>query len=129
AGYTLGELYQQVRTNHFGDLLENVQGVMERLRPLGIEAAPGYAMVALACFHMRQTDAALLDQAVVWWDRASLLMSPVKMVNRFEELAVIQHGPRAAAKAADEATSSSSSSSSSDTPTDISAGPVGGGES
>lgn len=101
AGYTLGELYQRVRTNHFQDILDSRAGVTERLRPLGIDAAAGYAMIALACFHMRQTDAQLLSQATLWWDRACLLMSPQAMVGRFEELAAIQRGPDVAARAAD----------------------------
>ena len=101
AGYCMGQLYQQVRTNHFQDLLDNLDGVMDKLRPLGIDAAPGYAMIALACFAMRQTDDKLLAQATVWWGRACLLMAPEVLVNRFDELKAIARGPLAAAQAVD----------------------------
>lgn len=104
AGFCLGELYQQVRTNHFQDLLDNTTGVMDKLRPLGIDAAPGYAMIALACFAMRHTDEKLLAQATIWWDRASLLQAPEALAGRFEELKAIAQGPLAAAKAVDAAT-------------------------
>lgn len=124
AGFSLGELYQQVRTNHFQDILDNTAGVMDRLRPLGIDAAPGYAMIALACFHMRHTDAQLLTQAGTWWERASLLMAPAAMAERFEELATIQHGPLAAAKAAGDASPDIAADPAADIATDATQGGV-----
>lgn len=116
AGYHLAEIYQQVRTNHFQDVLDRRDDVMNRLRPLGIDAAYGYAMVALSCFHMRHTNPALLSQATLWWDRACLLNSPTTLVSRFEELKAIAQSPAVAAKAADDA-SGVTSDSSADFPT------------
>ncbi|MCC7147189.1 MAG: hypothetical protein IT443_12150 [Phycisphaeraceae bacterium] len=48
--YRLAELYQMVRTNHFADAVGRAAVLVEDLRPLGLEAGYGYALMALAYY-------------------------------------------------------------------------------
>lgn len=85
-GYELALLYQQTRTNHFADMLPRADEAIARLRPLGLEAGRGYAMLALAFWTMRETDASYESQARQWWSRATLLLAPEELVARHDEL-------------------------------------------
>ncbi|MCX5662345.1 MAG: hypothetical protein NTW19_21915 [Planctomycetota bacterium] len=48
AGYRLATLLQQIRTNHFADAVEDSDGLVDELRPLGVDAGYGHALLALA---------------------------------------------------------------------------------
>ncbi len=99
AGFHLAALYQQVRTNHFRDAADNQQGMLEKLRPLGIDAGFGHALLALACYHSAVDEQdSLIAQSQLWWDRATLLLPVATLVKRFPELHAIEQGPTTAAR-------------------------------
>ena len=105
AAYTLTLLAQQVRTHHFEDALNESDDLIASLRPLGVEAGYGHALMAL-CYHKKhqadtgselsesninnpQDDASTpdaLQQARLWWQRATLLLPPEALVDRYPEL-------------------------------------------
>lgn len=94
AGYRLAGLLQQVRTNHFADAVAESEGMVESLRPLGVEAGFGYALMALAHFSVDPTEAASPDApAALWWARATVLLSPWALIDRFDQLGQIAHLP------------------------------------
>ncbi len=92
AAYRLAKLTQQVRTHHFAEGVEESQGLVEALRPLGVEAGYGHALMALCHYHC---PAPALDidpnaphqSAKSWWDQATLLLPPGSLLHRFPELA------------------------------------------
>lgn len=93
ASYKFARLFQQVRTNHFADALDSSDQLLADLRPLGVEAGYGHALMAL-CF--RQQAAAdpdkadqLQSQADLWWSRATLLLPQAALLDRFPELAAV----------------------------------------
>ena len=83
AGYRLARLIQQVRTNHFADAVDQAPTLLDELRPLGIEAGYGHALMALSYLRTEDDPA---PQAQLWWSRATLLMPADTLVNRFAEL-------------------------------------------
>jgi hypothetical protein len=92
AAIRLAELLQQVRTNHFTDALQTEPGLLEQLRPLGLEAAYGYGLMALC--HLRQPDTGdphvssrHASQARKWWTDATLLLPVSTLTRRLPELA------------------------------------------
>jgi len=89
ATYRLAELLQQVRTNHFRDAVETTTDLVKDLRPLGVEAGYGYALMAFS-HHMIGDEGA--DE---WWHRATLLLSPSALVGRFDQLNVLTALPAA----------------------------------
>lgn len=100
-GFHLALLYQQIRTNHFRDAADNQQGMMDKLRPLGIDAGLGYALLALACYHSAaHAEDPLIKDAQLWWERATLLLPLATLVRRFPELQAIEQGPAIAARMA-----------------------------
>ncbi len=84
AGLRLAQLIQQVRTYHFEDAIIAADHLVDELRPLGVEAAYGHALLALA-FH-EKGELHMHDHAQLWWSRATLLMTPAALVDRFAEL-------------------------------------------
>lgn len=95
--YRLACLVQQSRTHHFADAVNESQNVVEELRPLGIEAGYGHALLALAHDKLasRTSPEALAEpdqlalhaeQARRCWERATLLLSPESLVDRYPEL-------------------------------------------
>lgn len=48
--YTLARLLQDVRTGHYADAVEQAEAIVEALKPLGVEAGYGHALLAL-CHH------------------------------------------------------------------------------
>lgn len=97
-GFHLASLYQQIRTNHFRDAADQQQDMMDKLRPLGIDAGLGYALLALACYQSAaHADDPLINDAQRWWDHATLLLPLATLVKRFPELHAIEQGPSAAA--------------------------------
>lgn len=71
AHLALAQLQQQVHTNHTTDVSGDDEAHLIALRPLGTEAAQGYALIAAA---MSANDRP--DDAKRWWHRATMLMSP-----------------------------------------------------
>jgi tetratricopeptide (TPR) repeat protein len=91
----LADLIQMARTYHFSDVVELEQGAKEMFRPLGVEAGYAYGLMAYAR-HMlaRQgsdeaTKAEHDAQADKWWQMATLLVSPKRIVERFGALSVL----------------------------------------
>lgn len=97
AAYRLATLVQDVRTAHFADAIEGCGGLIDELRPLGVEAGFGHALMAF-CYHrmgqqqgheQAQTPKAptdYLQAAARWWTRATLLVPAKALVHRFPEL-------------------------------------------
>jgi len=87
AAYRLTRLAQQVRTHHFADAVQQRDGLLEALRPLGVEAGYGHALMALCYTQQPQPDGDdSIDQTRKWWDRATLLLPPGTLIDRFPEL-------------------------------------------
>ncbi len=89
AVYRLAVLLQQVRTNHFTDALEAAPTLLDDLRPLGIEAGYGHALMALSFSQAPEGDAARSQE---WWSRATLLVEPAALIQRFAELQPLTSG-------------------------------------
>ena len=90
AAFGLANLTQQVRTNHFVEAVQSAPGLIELLRPLGIEAGYGHALMALACHQLADHRGASGDsEARPWWSRATLLLPAKTLVDRFPELSSV----------------------------------------
>lgn len=90
AAYRLAQLFQHVRTHHFADAVDEAGDLLEALRPLGIEAGYGHALLAL-CYHQAPPESeeqgwARHQAAKLWWGRARTLMPEAALVGRFPEL-------------------------------------------
>ena len=87
------ELWQHVATNHDAEALRVGARALDRLRPLGVEAACGYGLLALAAHRAGEAvpggDA---EGAAEWWRRATLLMPPAAMARRCRPLADLPRG-------------------------------------
>jgi tetratricopeptide (TPR) repeat protein len=111
AAYHLAELLQAIRTHHYAEATEAGQAYIERLRPLGVEAGFGHALLAWS--HYQQAKRAQPVETSPspepadagqpasgehpparddwqwmrwWWQNAILLVSPAAIVFRFPEL-------------------------------------------
>lgn len=91
AAFRLVWLLQLVRTNHFTEAAEGEQDLLDALRPLGVEAAYGHALMALACHYLSGQAAAA--RARLWWSRATLLMPASVLIARFAELRPLADAP------------------------------------
>lgn len=98
AAYRLAQLAQQVRTHHFAEGVTENDDLLEVLRPLGVEAGYGHALMALCHYHYREDAVAadgeagvpsVSDKARVWWGRATLLLPADTLVKRYPELAIL----------------------------------------
>lgn len=92
AAYRLAQLAQQVRTHHFAEGAQEHGDLVEALRPLGVEAGYGHALMALCHYqrnnHGNETDTQpSRDAAKLWWDRATLLLPHDTLLQRYPELA------------------------------------------
>ena len=89
AAYRFALLFQSVQTAHYAEAIEESDGLVEALRPLGVEAGYGHALLAW-CFAQRNDpehdDAA---QARSWWKRATALLPASALRARFPELHTI----------------------------------------
>ncbi len=81
AGYLLAELIQDVRTHHFAEALTLCDHWTDALRPLGVEAGFGHALLAL-CHH----EAGSTEQADQHWRWANTLLPTAALLHRFPEL-------------------------------------------
>ena len=84
AGFRLARLIQQVRTHHYADAVESAPTLLNDLRPLGVEAVYGHALMALSYSHL--ADPAAGRHARMWWSRATLMIPAAALVDRFAEL-------------------------------------------
>ncbi len=100
AAYRLAQLAQQVRTNHFSEAVNENDDLLEALRPLGVEAGYGHALMALCHYHypteaeaLQTTEPQTHEKARLWWDRATLLLPPKTLLQRYPELAPLTEMP------------------------------------
>ncbi len=90
AAYRLAKLTQQVRTHHFDEGVHESEGLIDALRPLGVEAGYGHALMALCHYHNPITNTDPDDSQLAaksWWQQATLLLPPDTLLHRFPELA------------------------------------------
>lgn len=85
AAYRYARLIQDVRTHHDRDAIEEADGLVDELRPLGVEAGYGHALMAL-CYHRTDTDA---EAGKHWWANATALLPTETLLRRFPELQVM----------------------------------------
>lgn len=87
AAYRFALLFQSVQTAHYAEAIEESGDLLDALRPLGIDAGYGHALLAW-CHHQRSDEAAQDDaHAHTWWQRATTLVPAATLVRRFPELA------------------------------------------
>jgi tetratricopeptide (TPR) repeat protein len=87
AGYCLAQLLQDVRTHHYEEALGRSDELLAQLRPLGVDAGYGHALVALCYHHRRNEDRSVNGQASRWWwNRATLLIPQAALLHRFPQL-------------------------------------------
>ncbi len=87
AAYCFVQLLQQVRTHHFAEAIEKAPTLLEDLRPLGIDAGYGHGLMALCFFQIAQrNEPQRMADATTWWTRATHLLSPQVLSQRFTEL-------------------------------------------
>ncbi|MEO0476062.1 MAG: hypothetical protein AAF085_08875, partial [Planctomycetota bacterium] len=94
ASLQLARLVQDVQTGHYADAVAEADNTAVALVPLGVEAGYGYALFALCCHLLAGHDPsidetrreALLNQAMRFWDKATLLIPPAALVYRYPEL-------------------------------------------
>lgn len=90
AAYRMAQLIQDVRTCHYTDAMDFEPTLLDDLRPLGVEAGFGHALMALCCRGARteSSDQARTrrDAARLWWDRATTLLPAAALVGEFPEL-------------------------------------------
>jgi len=88
AAYRLALLTQQVRTYHFEEGVQDSDGLVDALRPLGVDAGYGHALMALCHYHthINAGDEAPSNATRTWWERATLLLPPNTLLKRFPEL-------------------------------------------
>lgn len=90
--YRLAVLVQDVYTHHYTDAVEQADDIADALRPLGVEAGFGHALMAL-CY---QQDRAAHDpqthrQAQTrWWKQATTLLPEAALIERFPQLASLK---------------------------------------
>lgn len=86
ASYRFALLFQSVQTAHYAEAIDESDGLLEALRPLGVEAGYGHALLAW-CFAQRN-DAQRGDDAHArsWWHRATLLLPASALHARFPEI-------------------------------------------
>jgi len=84
AGFLLAELIQDVRTHHFAEALTLSDAWLDALRPLGVEAGYGHALLAL-CYH--ETDRA--EESQQFWQAATTLLPSSVLLHRFPELKLL----------------------------------------
>ena len=85
-------LVQDVKTHHTEEALAERETLLDRLRPMGVEAGYGYALMAHCCRAQ-----GLEDEAATWWHRATLLLPVDAIVHRFPELAALRELPTSSA--------------------------------
>lgn len=87
AGYRLARLAQSVCTHHYDDAVAEADAMLDDLRPLGLEAGYGHALLAL-CYRKapaadEQLRIAYEQACALWWHRARVLLPTSALVDRF----------------------------------------------
>ena len=121
AAYHYALLLQSVRTHHYDDAIAMAGGLLDNLRPLGVDAGYGHALLAWSyaahADRLRQrepeaqeTEAAeaartrekeLMSSATQWWSRATLLLPVADLARKHVQLnEFAQRPPIAAATSA-----------------------------
>src|SRR5690606_19761282 len=71
AAYRLAQLLQQVRTHHYQQAIDESDTLVDALRPLGVQAGYGHALMALAHQQLaKHTQQVAPDDVQRWWYRA-----------------------------------------------------------
>lgn len=91
AAYCLAMLWQMVRTQHYADAVGLEERLVQRLRPLGVEAGYGYGLMALARWRLSAEAGAAGGEsrgtgAEEWWRRATLLLPVAALTRKFADL-------------------------------------------
>lgn len=84
ATYRFASMLQAVRTAHYAEAIEESTGMLDALRPLGVDAGYGHALLAW-CYRQRG-DEGDTQQADRWWGRATRLISESQLIQRLPEL-------------------------------------------
>ncbi|MEM9418382.1 MAG: hypothetical protein AAGA25_04900 [Planctomycetota bacterium] len=86
ASYRFALLFQSVQTAHYAEAIDESDGLIEALRPLGVEAGYGHAL--LAWCHAQRNDPERDDanHAQSWWQRATTLLPASALRARFPEI-------------------------------------------
>lgn len=86
AAYRFALLFQSVRTAHYAEAIDESSDLLEALRPLGLDAGYGHALLAW-CHHQRNDPAADdRGHTRTWWRRATALLPAAALRHRFPEL-------------------------------------------
>ena len=121
AGYRWASLLQHASTHHFEDALAEEPGLVEVLRPLGVEAGYGYALMAYCRWTLAQRSQGKADLASTeratpehgaepssllvspelthreaaarWWGHAATLLSPASILSRYPNLLAMSRDP------------------------------------
>lgn len=92
ATFRLAELTQSVRTHHYTDPLGRADQMLAELRPLGVDAGYGHALLAL-CHHedrSERDDADRREQVKLWWQRATTLLPEAALLAQYPELSALR---------------------------------------
>ena len=82
------ELLQCVKTFHFEEGLTMSNRLLDDIRPMGIEAGYGHALMATCCYEMalraneEEEKSGLMKRAKEWWDNAVCLIREEHLLDR-----------------------------------------------
>lgn len=90
--YRLAVLIQDVYTHHYTDAVEQAGDIADALRPLGVEAGFGHALMALCYQQDRAADDpdAQRQAQTRWWKQATTLIPEAALIERFPQLASLK---------------------------------------
>jgi len=86
AAFRYAQLLQQTRTNHWEEAVISAPHMTEGLRPLGVEAGYGHALIALSFHKLAEQNTAMRGHAQQWWSSATLLLPIEALIDQFGEL-------------------------------------------
>ncbi len=87
AAYRFALLYQAVQTAHYAEGIAESAGLVDVLRPMGLEAGYGYALRGWC--HVQRDEPV---EAEAWWDRARALLPRRVLTARFPALEAMPRG-------------------------------------
>lgn len=85
ASYRFALLFHSVQTAHYAEAIEESGGLVEALRPLGVDAGYGHALLAWCFAKRNDADRDDARQARSWWQRATTLLPASALQARFPE--------------------------------------------
>ncbi len=86
ASYRFALLFQSVQTAHYAEAIDESDGLLEALRPMGVEAGYGHALLAWCFAQRNDADRDDASHARSWWQRATTLMPASALYARFPEI-------------------------------------------